>query len=207
MQLRASRLLALGACLVALADSSAAQSLNIDCGSYQSYTAADGTFWSANQYYVGGRQVYTGYLPGLYGTARGGYYKDFTYAIPIANGLYAVTLKFVEIEFSGIGQRVFNVSLNGMRVLTNFDLVAQGAFFTPFDRPFPVAVTDGMIRISAEGVTGAAILNAIQIVPAPGLQVSPGSLSFSGFAGGASPSAHNHPHCKRRRRHACVDGE
>jgi hypothetical protein len=80
---------------------------------------------------------------------------------------------------------VFNVSLNGTRVLSNFDLVAQGAFFTPLDRSFPVTVTDGTIRINAQGVTRAALLNAIQIVPSPALQVSPGSLSFTGFAGGS----------------------
>ena len=132
--------------------------------------------------------IYTGYLPGLYGSARGGYYKDFSYAIPVSNGLYTVTLKFAEIEYSGVGQRVFNVSLNGTRVLTNFDLVAQGAYFTPLDRPFPVTVTDGIIRLSAQGVTRAALLNAIQIVPAPGLQVSPGTCRLADL-----PAAPVHP--------------
>ncbi len=169
--------------------SSGTQTIRIDCGASQSYTAADGTAWSADQFYSGGQLVYTGYLPGLYGTARAGYYNDFSYAIPVSNGLYTVTLKFAEIQYSGVGQRVFNVSLNGTRVLSNFDLVAQGAFFTPLDRSFPVTVTDGTIRINAQGVTRAALLNAIQIVPAPALQVSPKSLSFTGFAGGASPSA------------------
>jgi hypothetical protein len=116
---------------------SGTQTIRIDCGASQSYTAADGTAWSADQFYSGGQLVYTGYLPGLYGTARAAYYNDFSYAIPVSNGLYTVTLKFAEIQYSGVGQRVFNVSLNGARVLSNFDLVAQGAFFTPLDRLFP----------------------------------------------------------------------
>jgi hypothetical protein len=91
MQLRASRLLAVGACLVALAAGSvAAQSLNIDCSSYQSYTAADGTLWSADQYYSGGQQLYTSYTVAgtadspLFRTARVGYYGDFSYAIAVS---------------------------------------------------------------------------------------------------------------------------
>ncbi|HMJ62929.1 MAG TPA: malectin domain-containing carbohydrate-binding protein, partial [Bryobacteraceae bacterium] len=120
MQLRASRLLAVGACLVALAASSmAAQSLNLglnlDCGSYQSYTAADGTLWSADQYYTGGQQLYTSYTVGdtpdspLFRTARVGYYGDFSYAIPASNGSYKLTLKFSEVQYTVAGQRIFNV--------------------------------------------------------------------------------------------------
>lgn len=168
---------------------SGTQTIRIDCGASQGYTAADGTVWSADQYYTGGQQVYTGYLPGIYGTARGGYYGDFSYAIPVTNGLYTVTLKFAEIQFSGLHQRVFNVLLNGTRVISNLDLVAQGAYYKTLDMPFPVAVTDGMIRISTQAVTGTALLNAIQIVPAPALRLSAGTLSFAGFAGGANPSA------------------
>src|SRR5882757_2268616 len=111
MQLRASRLLAVGACLVALvASSMAAQSLNLglnlDCGSYQSYTAADGTLWSADQYYTGGQQLYTSYTVGstpdspLFRTARVGYYGDFSYAIPVSNGSYKLTLKFSEVQYT-----------------------------------------------------------------------------------------------------------
>ena len=58
---RARLLLASSVLVVLGAGSVAAQSFNIDCGSYQSYTAADGTVWSADQYYSGGQQFYTGY--------------------------------------------------------------------------------------------------------------------------------------------------
>src|SRR5690348_16591209 len=92
---------------------SGSQTIRIDCGASQGYTAADGTVWSADQYYTGGQQVYTGYLPAIYNTARGGYYGDFSYAIPVSNGLYTVTLRFAEFQFSGLRQRVFNVVLNG----------------------------------------------------------------------------------------------
>src|ERR1700722_15981548 len=97
----------------------AAQTINIDCGSYQNYTASDGTVWIADKYYTGGEQLYTGYNitgtndPKLYGTSRVGYYGNFNYAIPVVNGQYTVILRFAESEYSEVGQRIFNVAING----------------------------------------------------------------------------------------------
>ena len=54
----------------------------------------------------------------------------FTYTFPgLAPGAsYLVRLHFAEIHFSSAGQRLFNVTINGNQVLTNFDvIVAAGA--------------------------------------------------------------------------------
>jgi len=185
-----------------------AQNLNIDCGGYDSYTASDGTVWMADRYFSGGQQLYTGYPvtgtpdPLLFRTARVGYYGGFSYAIPVANGQYNVTLRFAEVGYWVAGQRVFNVSIGGNPVLSNFDVIAQGGYYNVIDRQFPVTVADGTIRIDVQSVVGTGLLSAIQIAqvggtstppppsePNPSLSASPASLRFASVAGEASPGA------------------
>jgi hypothetical protein len=181
------------------------QTVNIDCGAFQNYTGADGTVWAKDQYYAGGTSFYTSYAvtntadPTLYGTARIGYDGNFSYAIPVPNGSYSVTLKFAEVQYWAAGQRIFNVSLNGAQVLSNFDVVAQGGYFKAIDRQFPVTVANGLVQIGVTGVVNTGILSAIQIAgggtsggqpaPTPVLQTSPSSLTFGGAVGGANPVA------------------
>ena len=172
-----------------------AQTVIIRCANSESYTASDGAAWQADQYYAGGQQLYTGYLvantadPTLYRWARQGYYGDFSYNIPVANGNYQLTLKFAEIQYASAGARIFNVTVNGAAVLTNFDIVAQAGYWTAIDKQFPVAVTNGAVQINVHGVKGVGLLNAIQIAPttggdpSPALQLSGNSLTFSGMAG------------------------
>jgi hypothetical protein len=60
----------------------------------------------------------------LYQAERWG--NNFTYTfsnLPI--GYYQITLKFAEIFYTTKGQRVFNVLINGIPVLTHFDIVAD----------------------------------------------------------------------------------
>jgi hypothetical protein len=48
-----------------------------------------------------------------------------TYTIPNRSGAQTVTLYFAENYVSGAGQRLFNVSINGTTVLSNFDIYAS----------------------------------------------------------------------------------
>ena len=59
----------------------------------------------------------------VYQTARLGH---FTYTVSGFNpgSIHTVRLHFAETYFSTTGSRTFNVSINGTRVLTNFDIVA-----------------------------------------------------------------------------------
>lgn len=52
--------------------------------------------------------------------------SSFTYTIPglTAGANYTVRLHFNEMTFTGAGQRVFNVAINGTSVLSNFDVYA-----------------------------------------------------------------------------------
>ena len=77
-------------------------------------------------------------------------------------------LKFAEIYWTSAGQRVFDVSINGVPVLTNFDIVAQaGAKLTAIDKAFPVSVTGGQINIQFTTVVDNAKISAIEIVAGP----------------------------------------
>jgi hypothetical protein len=51
---------------------------------------------------------------------------NFTYTIPgfTANSSHTVRLHFAETYWSSAGSRVFNVTINGTQVLTNFDIFA-----------------------------------------------------------------------------------
>ncbi len=59
----------------------------------------------------------------VYQTERSG---ECTYTLPVDKGSpYTVRLHFAENKF-GSGQRKFNVAVNGQRVLTDFDISAEG---------------------------------------------------------------------------------
>ena len=132
------------------------------------YTGTDGTYES-DQYASGGN-TYSSTAsiantpdPELYQTERFG---DFTYAIPMANGTYNVTLKFAEIFWTGTGERVFNVDINGTRVLSNFDIVAQaGSANRAIDKTFPATVSNGMLSIAFNTVVDQAKVSAIKVIP------------------------------------------
>src|SRR5262249_15641454 len=53
-------------------------------------------------------------------------YGNFAYTLPNlrAGASYTVRLHFAEFYWSSPGQRVFNVSINGTQVLSNFDIIA-----------------------------------------------------------------------------------
>ena len=59
----------------------------------------------------------------VYDTERWG---PFTYTVPglTPGASYTVRLHFAEIYWTAVGQRSFNVLINGTQVLTNFDIIA-----------------------------------------------------------------------------------
>ncbi len=175
--------------------------INVNCGG-NDYTAIDGTKWVGDYYFTGGDLLYTSDaivnsqdMP-LYRSARAGLYGDFSYAIPVQNGSYTVTLHFAEIQYWNRGDRVFNVAINGATVLNNFDILAQTGARMAFKQQFPVNVTNGKIQIDVNGVVRKGILSGIQIatsastpIAPPSLVLSSSALSFSATAGGSSPAA------------------
>ncbi|TVR97140.1 MAG: hypothetical protein EA406_10485, partial [Rhodospirillales bacterium] len=127
----------------------------------------DGTDWGADAYFSGSTQVrnQSWAVEGtdndaLYQTYRFG--ADFSYAIPIANGDYKVTLQFVETWWTSAGQRRFDVHLEGEERISGLDLfAAAGGRYIAHDIMLPVSVQDGVLNIDFRGQANAADKNAL----------------------------------------------
>lgn len=75
-------------------------------------------------------------------------YGIFNYNIPIGRGRFLVELHFAEIYWTQAGQRVFDVSIQGKRVLDDFDIFQEsGGAWKPITKTFTIDVTDGWINI------------------------------------------------------------
>jgi len=130
------------------------------------YTDTSNQVWAADNSFAGGNTASTTTAitnttdPTLYKTER---YGGFTYTLNVPNGAHNVVLKFAEIYFTSAGKRLFNVSINGTQVLTNFDVVAAaGGAFKAIDKTFPVNVTNNQVVI--QFVPGSADLPKISAI-------------------------------------------
>jgi hypothetical protein len=93
-------------------------------------------------------------------------YGNMTFTAPVLNGTYNVTLKFAEMFWNKASARVFNVSVNGAQVLSNFDVfAAAGGSNRAVDRKFTIPVTTGSIVIQFTGVADYPTVSAIAIEP------------------------------------------
>jgi hypothetical protein len=117
----------------------------------------------------------------LYQTER--YGDPLAYSVPVSDGTYEVTLKFAEIyhtsETSGagdddgggdgeVGDRVFDVTIEGEEVLTDYDIYADVGGLTATDKTFTVEVTDGTLNIEMPASADFAKISAFKIVEASG---------------------------------------
>lgn len=141
------------------------------------FTDHTGQFWGADRYFMGGRMavrkipVSNTPDPGLFNGERFG---NFTYAIPVAEGKYKLTLEFAETYFGphnigggGAGSRVFNVFCNGTALLRNFDVYKQAgaenqALVETFSGLKPNA--QGKLMLHFVPVVNYASVNAIEVV-------------------------------------------
>ena len=165
--------------------------------------------WSADTGFVGGSTFATGSLIGNTGTQT--LYQSerwnagtVRYQFTVPNGTYTLNLKFAEIYFTGVGQRVFNIVVNGQTLLPGFDPVAAaGAANRAIDKPFPVTVTNGQIDIQLVSVVSNPKISAIEITQQTGfapIRVNAGGSAYTdaatgnfwsadtGFLGGSSYS-------------------
>jgi hypothetical protein len=89
--------------------------------------SADQLFSGGNAYSTGTAVVTSGVAnaapAALYQTERFGNHA-YTLGSLTAGAAYTVRLHFAEIWFTASGERIFNVSINGAQVLTNFDIYA-----------------------------------------------------------------------------------
>jgi malectin (di-glucose binding ER protein) len=133
--------------------------------------------WEPERYFRGGRvNTRTNAIaetgePELYQCERFG---NFSYAIPVAQGSYRLTLKFAEAYFGetnaakgGVGSRVFNVSCNGEPLLKNFDIYREaGGENRAVDKTFRglQASAQGKLLLTFVPVQNYASVSAIEVV-------------------------------------------
>jgi hypothetical protein len=163
-------------CVVALIMPTAAQAQNtvsINAGG-----SATGSF-GADQFFSGGStftnaatidmsQIATNPPPAaIFNTER---YGAMTYTIPNRSGAQTVTLYFAETFLSGAGQRLFNVSINGSTVLSNFDIfAAAGGANRAIARSFnTTANSSGQVVIQFISGTQNPKVNGITVASASG---------------------------------------
>jgi hypothetical protein len=143
----------------------------------RNYTDQRGRVWGADRYFSNGCGVVRSEPvrntpdPDLFRAERFG---NFTYAIPVAEGRYNVTLQFAESWFGpgqpgggGPGSRAFDVYCNGVALLHSFDVFrAAGGDHRAVERTFHGIAPNaqGKIVLSFVPVTNYACVNAIEVV-------------------------------------------
>jgi fibronectin type 3 domain-containing protein len=124
----------------------------------------------------------------VYQTWRSG---NFSYTIPnlTAGASYTVRLDFSENIATVPGQRVFNVAINGSRVLTNFDIFATtgGAFKALAEQFTATANSNGQIVIQFTTVVGAARVSGIEILSGGAPKINAAGFKIPNVGTGAFP--------------------
>jgi len=154
--------------------------VRIRAGWTSSWQDSGGQQWEADSYFLGGNalvrttnpaQQSNSMAPDIYASERWGH---FSYAVPVPDGRYGVTLKFCEGHYGrrnsgvgGVGSRVFDVYCNGVALLRDFDIFKEaGGEGRPLDRTFsgirPNA--QGKILLSFVPTNGMACVNGIEVV-------------------------------------------
>jgi hypothetical protein len=133
--------------------------------------APAGRTWDADAHFEGGNTYAS--TKTVKGTPTPELYRNerfaegpLVYRFCVSNGSYSVKLKFAEIWFTRPGQRIFDVLINRVPVLSRFDIAAAaGGPDRAIDREFRTSVTDGQIVIQFQPVVSNPKVNAIEIIP------------------------------------------
>jgi beta-galactosidase len=101
--------------------------------------------------------------PWLYDSYRIG---AFAYEVPVPDGDYVVTARFVEPTESSAGKHVFDVLANGRVMLAGVDPFAlAGGKLQAVDRTFTARAAHGLLRIEFRPRAGtAAVVSALEVV-------------------------------------------
>ena len=158
----------------------------------------NGEGWGAEQYATGGKIHTSDVSIPIEGTLNDGIYQserygNFTYNIPLPNGVYDLNLHFAEIYFGvkatgGTGKRVFNVNVEGGQAqLQKYDIIAKagGHAKAIVERFSGVNVSDGSMTIAFSSVINNAKISAFEVLSQgvitnnPPTLTSPGNQSFT----------------------------
>ncbi|WP_043617014.1 S8 family serine peptidase [Nonomuraea candida] len=152
----------------------------IDAGASRSFVDAAGDTWTPDKKYAPGGH---GYLTSqnrtqstsrtiagtsdqaLYRTARESMLEYRFDNVP--NGTYTVELDFAELRNMRMGQRVFDVLVEGQLAIPALDLALESGTYTAVARQYTVKVTDGQLNVRFATRQGATIVNGLRITERP----------------------------------------
>ena len=125
-------------------------------------------------------------IPGdIFGSRRwdGPWNDEMRWSFPLSNGEYEVRLYFVEYDnANGVGNRVFDVDVEGNTVLSNFDPYAEVGYNVGFQKTIFASVGDGVLNIDLlrqVGVSDDPAISAIEILSVQNGGVFP--VEFTAF--------------------------
>ncbi|MDQ1255495.1 MAG: hypothetical protein QG656_86, partial [Candidatus Hydrogenedentes bacterium] len=109
------------------------------------------------------------------------------YDVTVPEGVYTVTLRFCEITYDAPGGRIFDVKLEGKKVLTDLDIFATVGKDKALEYTFEkIIVTDNQIDIDFYPKTEFPLISAFEIVGDNyDLQVNCGGGVYKGYEGDA----------------------
>jgi hypothetical protein len=156
----------------------------VDCGAQNEYVDSTRRRWLADKPYAAGEWGYVGDSltwstsrdvsntsdPRLYWTLRYAF-GSFGYRFDVPNGRYEVELRFAEVypQFDEVGERVFDVQIEGQTVLDNLDVVAEApGQFRALIKTFTVELRDEQLNVTfvRDWVNGVEnpIINALRVI-------------------------------------------
>src|SRR5580704_6647032 len=157
--------------------------VRIACGQDKPYTDASGNTWAADSgYNIGSpginwpRTFSTTHLiagapdPTIFQHERWSLNDNpaLVYTILVPSGAWTLNLYFSENYYTAVGQRIFNVKVNGYPFLTNFDIFAMaGAQFTA-NVQSAILISTGTVTIEFDHLSPAVDnpkINAIELLP------------------------------------------
>ena len=109
---------------------------------------------------------------------------DFSYEIPVpSSGMYSINLHFAETAFEQVGQRVFDVVVEGTTALNDYDIIeAAGDNNTArVEEISGIVVTDGALTLEFNAITERAKVNGIEIFGSTTEIEVPFLLNVGGF--------------------------
>jgi fibronectin type 3 domain-containing protein/glucose/arabinose dehydrogenase len=136
------------------------------------FTDSAGRTWQGDQFFTGGTAATSAY--DVAGTTDDAIYLArrwgaYTYAIPVANGSYTLSLHFADPLYTTAGKRLFGVRAEGVNILNNFDIAAEGGGRTRLVKTFQVTITDGVLNVQTiKGSIENPLINGIELVPSDG---------------------------------------
>ncbi|MEM8720692.1 MAG: carbohydrate-binding domain-containing protein [Cyanobacteria bacterium P01_G01_bin.39] len=158
--------------------------IRINAGEDVNTVDSFGKLWQADANFTGGQAIDPVYNPidnteddFIFQSQRLG--ANFSYAVPVDNGNYNVSLYLSELNFTDFGSRVFDVSLEGNAALDNVDIykLTNNAFLdgendaSIVEIPDLAVVRDGVLNLDFTSVVDQATLAGIVITPIEDAQV------------------------------------